>query len=356
MPRGVPKQPKNYTEADLEEAVRRVTEGEPCKRVARLLNIPHRTLRNHISGVRTRKSGKCGRNRALLDEEELCIAQHIATFADFGYAFERLDLKVFVQSFLNKAQRVCPYFKDNMPGDEWVTSFLHRHKDLLSHRACQNISRKRAAVSCEDVNRFFDNLTNTLAGVPPQNIVNYDETNLTDDPKAKNMIFRKGTKHAERIMNTSKTSVSIMFACSANGRFLPPYTVYKAERMMDTWLMGGPIGARYNRTKSGWFDAYCFKDWLLELAVPYFKRLDNESSRVLIGDNLACHLSADIIAICETNKIKMVFLPPNSTHLLQPLDVAVYAPMKRKWRKVLTEWKVGEGKFHTSIPKHVFPR
>src|SRR5215469_14888694 len=157
-------------------------------------------------------------------------------------------------------------------------------------------------------------------------------------------------------MNTFKTSVSIMFACSANGRFLTPYTVYKAERMMDTWLMGGPIGARYNRTKSGWFDAYCFKDWLLELAVPYFKRLDNESSRVLISDNLACHLSSDIIAICETNKIKMVFLPPNSTHLLQPLDVAVYAPMKRKWRKVLTEWKVGEGKFHTSIPNHVFPR
>ncbi|KAK4320945.1 hypothetical protein Pmani_008200 [Petrolisthes manimaculis] len=52
----------------------------------------------------------------------------------------------------------------------------------------------------------------------------------------------------------------------------------------------------------------------------------------------------------------MVFLPPNNTHLLQPLDVAVYAPMKAEWRKVITEWKVCEGRFHTTLPKNVFPR
>lgn len=356
VPRGGPKQPKSYTENDLQQAIRRVNEGEPCKRVARLLRIPHRTLRNHLAGVRKTTSSIAGRQKALLPEEELTIAQHIATFADFGYAFERIDLKLFVQSFLNKAGRNCPYFKENMPGDEWVRSFLDRHKDLLSNRACQNISKKRAAVSCEAVNRFFNNLTNTLAGVPPENVINYDETNLTDDPKAKLMIFRKGTKHAERIMNTSKSSVSIMFACSAKGTFLPPYTVYKAERIMDTWVIGGPIGARYNRTKSGWFDGFCFRDWLVRIAVPYFRRLDNDAPRVLIGDNLACHLSADTVEICEDNNIKLVFLPPNSTHLLQPLDVAVYAPMKAEWRKVLTEWKVDEGRFHTTLPKNVFPR
>nr|XP_047138171.1 uncharacterized protein LOC124814460 isoform X1 [Hydra vulgaris] len=52
----------------------------------------------------------------------------------------------------------------------------------------------------------------------------------------------------------------------------------------------------------------------------------------------------------------MVFLPPNSTHLLQPLDLAVYGPMKSTWRKVITAWKIGEGRFHTSLPKNVFPR
>lgn len=198
VPRGGPKQPKNYTEDDLQQAIRRVNEGEPCKHVARLLRIPHRTLRNHLAGVRKTTSSIAGRQKALLSEEELTIAQHFATFADFGYVFERIDLKLFVQSFLNKAGRNCPYFKENMPGDEWVRSFLDRHKELLSHRTCQNISKKRAAVSREAVNGFFKNLTITLAGVPPENVINYDETNLTGDPKAKLMIFRKGTKHVEK--------------------------------------------------------------------------------------------------------------------------------------------------------------
>lgn len=42
--------------------------------------------------------------------------------------------------------------------------------------------------------------------------------------------------------------------------------------------------------------------------------------------------------------------------MLQPLDVAVYAPMKTAWRKVLTEWKMGDGKFYTTLPKIHFPK
>jgi len=32
-------------------------------------------------------------------------------------------------------------------------------------------------------------------------------------------------------------------------------------------------------------------------------------------------------------------LPPNSTHLTQPLDVAVFAPLKKVWRAVLDKYK-----------------
>lgn len=92
-----------------------------------------------------------------------------------------------------------------------------------------------------------------------------------------------------------------MFACSAQGTILPPYTMYKAERITDTRVMGEPIGARYNRTKSGWFNGFCFRDWLVQIAVLYFSRLDNEAPRVLIGDNSTCHLSADTVENCEDN-------------------------------------------------------
>jgi hypothetical protein len=34
---------------------------------------------------------------------------------------------------------------------------------------------------------------------------------------------------------------------------------------------------------------------------------------------------------------RFIFLPKNSTHLMQPLDFAIFAPMKRRWREVLGE-------------------
>ena len=165
-----------YTQATLQEAVQRVKSGEPCKKVARFLGIPHRTLRDHVSGAR--KTSVTGRKPALLPEEELTIAQHLATFSDFGYAFDKVELKLFVQSFLQMAGRTCPYFKDNLPGDEWVRSFMDRHKKMLSNRVCQNISRARASVSVESVSKFFNNLEHTLHGIPPEHSDETDASHL----------------------------------------------------------------------------------------------------------------------------------------------------------------------------------
>lgn len=74
-----------------------------------------------------------------------------------------------------------------MPGKDFVYSFLSRHKREISLRMCQNIKRARASVTHEIVNSYFDNLYTELEGVPASNIINYDETNLSDDPGRKKL-------------------------------------------------------------------------------------------------------------------------------------------------------------------------
>ena len=123
---------------------------------------------------------------------------------------------------------------------------------------CQNIKRNRAAVNQEDIINYFDNLTKVLEGVPPTNIINYDETNLSDDPGRRKFICKRGTKYPERAINQSKSATSLMFAASADGTLLPTYVIYKAIHLYDTWTEGGPPGTRYNRTPSGWIDGHCF--------------------------------------------------------------------------------------------------
>jgi len=117
---------------------------------------------------------------------------------------------------------------------------------------------------------------------------------------------------------------------------------------MDIWR---PQGARYNQTKSGWFDLQCFEDWFNSIALPYLKKLPGK--KTLIGDNLSSHLSTSIVEKCEENEIAC-FLPANSTHLLQPLDVAFFSLLKKAWCTILKNWKKGPGQKQAIVAKDNF--
>lgn len=123
------------------------------------------------------------------------------------------------------------------------------------------------------------------------------------------------------------------------------------------YIKAGPkadqIMQGYNWTKSGWFDSFCFKDWVLTVAAPYLKKL--EGKKFLIGDNVSSHLSLESVKLCQDNDIRFIFLPANSTHLTQPLDMAFFRPLKTTWRRILEEWKKGPGRNEATIPKDKFP-
>lgn len=171
--------------------------------------------------------------------------------------------------------------------------------------------------------------------------------------KQNKMIFTSKVRRPERIMNHTKTAMTVMFAITGAGKILPPYVVYKAESLWNTWTEGGPPKTRYDRTKSGWFDEMYFSDWFDTIVIPWAQELNGH--KVVVGDNLSSHFSSDIIQKCLDNDIRFVCLPANTTHLTQPLDVGVYGPMKTYWQQILTEWKLGPGKNLPALPKDVFP-
>ena len=82
---------------------------------------------------------------------------------------------------------------------------------------------------------------------------------------------------------------------------------------------------------------------------------DLPGTKVLIGDNLSSHFSEKVLKLALENDILFVCLIANSTHLLQPLDVAFYGPLKRHWRKILDQWKTSCSKKAQTITKDKFP-
>nr|XP_023021896.1 uncharacterized protein LOC111510230 [Leptinotarsa decemlineata] len=345
---------KRYKKPDpniIEEAKNDVNnKGYSIRQSAIKHNIAYTVLQRHLKNVNVKRQGG---QTVLSEAEEKCIAEKLLTCSEWGYPLDTYDLRMVIQQYLNRAGRMVPRFKDNLPGKEFAYSFLKRHSDMLSERMYQNIKRARAGVTRVTITEYFKHLSAELEGTPASNIINYDETNLCDDPGRKKIIAKRGCKYPERIMNHSKSSTSIMFAASGSGDLLPCYVVYKAVNMYDSWTTGGPPRTRYNRSKSGWFDNYCFEDWVHSIAIPYLKKLPGK--KILIGDNLSSHLSVQSIQECSENNISFIFLPSNSTHLTQPLDVAFFKPLKVAWRKIVEFYKKGPGRKESGIPKNVFP-
>lgn len=339
---------QNYCSENLEKALHAISSGKvSIRKAAEQYNVPKSTISDKL---RNKHTGQHGGQKCLTDEEERNLALGLGKCAEWGFPFKLSDVQLTVQGYLNRIGRVEKRFRNNCPGTEWCKLFLKRHPEL-SQRFGENIKRVRAAVDHKLLNNYFSNLEEVLQGVPPSNIVNYDETNFTDDPGKSKVVVKRGCKHPEVIKDTSKASTSVMFAAAADGSILPPYVVYKASYIYPTWIENGPEGARFNSTKSGWFDMAVFEDWFFSLCVPHLSRL--QGRKVLIGDNLSSHVSQHVIQKCEELDIQFVLLPPNSTHLTQPLDIAFFRPLKRSWRKCLDEWKK---KNRGCLPKSEFPK
>ena len=93
-----------------------------------------------------------------------------------------------------------------------------------------------------------------------------------------------------------------------------------------------------------------FLKWFELQFYPTVKHLTETGSVVLFFDGHYSHLSISLIKKARSFGIHLFCLPPNTTHILQPLDVGVFGPVKSAWQKILKQYKV-----RTSVTKDIFP-
>ncbi|KAF6198877.1 hypothetical protein GE061_006900 [Apolygus lucorum] len=148
---------KKYDQDKLAEAVAAIRNGELSSlRAAAHFNIPRRTLENK---VRAKHDKNPGRQTVLSNTEEDEVVEQVLVCADWGMPLDALDLRVIVKNYLDKMGRRVAAFKENLPGPDWYRSFLKRHKQRLSSRRCQNISRARAGVGIPQLKASHINLS-----------------------------------------------------------------------------------------------------------------------------------------------------------------------------------------------------
>ena len=60
---------------------------------------------------------------------------------------------------------------------------------------------------------------------------------------------------------------------------------------------------------------------------------------ILFLDGHTSHLNVAVSEFCQERQIILYCLPPHASHILQPLDVSVFGPLKKLWNKAIDDFK-----------------
>ena len=83
-----------------------------------------------------------------------------------------------------------------------------------------------------------------------------------------------------------------------------------------------------------------FLEWFKKLFLPAVSSILQKGQVILFMDGHASHINLELIALARERGVILFCLPSHTTHVLQPLDVGVYGPLKRCWSKILKEHKM----------------
>ena len=130
-----------------------------------------------------------------------------------------------------------------------------------------------------------------------------------------------------------------MLTCaSAGGTFSKLYVIYPGKRPKFNLTGVNPADFTLGSSVNGWMTA----DNFFELLANYFFLSIRDKVSfpvVLFLDGHCSHVTIASAQFCHDNNIILFCLPPHASHILQPLDVAVFGPMKKMWNVSIEEFK-----------------
>lgn len=322
-----------YTVDFKQATIAQVQAGSTVVDVAAVTGVHERTIRKWLHALAEGKSLKAGRpgpKTFLPKAAEDHLYDWVVGRQLIGHPVERAVI-------IRKAQEVGLLGCGERVGHGWYKGFKKRYP-ALTVRSAQSLATKRNFVVHGDLTTLFNTLAKLIIELKldSSRVFNMDETAFQKQLKSKKVVAVRGSSNVWSTEPTANFHLTIVACGSAAGFVIPPAFVLPGKTVSPGLLENCEAkGAVVTTSASGFMNTTLFERWLkfFASAVP------DSIARplVLILDGCGSHYSEEVLAAAECLNVMLVFLPPNATHLLQPLDVAVFATLKSKIQTLLGE-------------------
>lgn len=343
------------------QVIRRLDSGERQSQISAALNLATSTIRTILknkekilsSATATTSSSatRITRSRNNIIEE---MEKRLSIWIDDE--IER-NMPLSQSIIMEKARRIFNYIQAEasdisetfVASRGWFNRFKHRnnlHNIKITGEAASG-DTKAAAEFPATLKTIIEQ-----GNYPPELVFNVDETGLFWKRMPKRTFLSREEKRAPGF-KAAKDRLTLLLGGNASGDFkLKPLLVYhsKNPRAMKG-ISKSTLPVIWESNKKSWITMKIFQDWFTEHFCPSVKRYCEikklEQRALLLIDNAPSH-PTNLSDLTTCIPVEVVFLPPNTTALIQPMDQGVISNFKayylRRTFKQMFEKTDGEEK------------
>ncbi|KAH7464010.1 hypothetical protein FOMA001_g17859 [Fusarium oxysporum f. sp. matthiolae] len=297
-------------------------------RAAKIYEVGRMKLWRRQQGIQSRCDW-IPKSRKLTDLEEQIIVQFLLDLDSRGFPSRHRDVE-------EMANRLLADRDASLVGKCWDINFIKRQPEL---KTCFQRRYDYQRAKCEDltiIRNWFRLVENTIAkyGIRSDDIWNFDETGFMMGVISSGIVVTSSERRGnpKSVQPGNREWVTAIQAINAEGQAIDPFIVVAGQYHLANWYRESNLPASWAiaTTQNGWTDNEKGLEWL-----KHFNRCTNNRStgpyRLLILDGHESHHSADFQIYFEENNIITLCMPPHSSHLLQPLDVGCFGPLKKAY-------------------------
>jgi hypothetical protein len=328
-----PKQAQRASyEADIHLAISALQQDQIQKEAAaaQVYNVSRDTLHRRRAGTRARRD--CQPNsKKLTQREEEVIVSYILDLDTRGFAPTYAAVR-------DMADRLLAARGAGQVGVHWARNFVKR-TDSLKTRFNRAYDRQRAL--CEDpvlIKSWFELVEQTKVkyGICDEDVWNFDEAGFMMGKITTQLVVtgaeRRGRPKA--IQPGNREWATLIAGINAAGWSIPPFIILTGQYHLSAWYEEAAIPRDWVIAVSdnGWTTNKLGVEWLKHFNA-HTKTRTIGARRLLILDGHESHNSLEFQELCKENNIYTLRMPPHSSHLLQPLDVGCFSPLKRAYSR-----------------------
>nr|XP_014352132.1 PREDICTED: tigger transposable element-derived protein 4-like [Latimeria chalumnae] len=212
---------------------------------------------------------------------------------------------------------------DFSASQSWVERFKHRRGIV-----CRTVCGEGESINSDVLDDYVTTkLPSLLIGHQPRDIFNIDETGLFYKLLPNRTLALKGEEcHGGK---HSKESITLLVGSNMDGSEKLKLLVIGKAKQPRCFKGVKALPVDYEGNTKAWMTGDIFKDWVIK----FDRKMQRQKHKVLLFvDNCPVHPHID-----NLQATTMVFLPPNTTSKLQPMDQGIIKCLKQHYCRQLIQ-------------------